>query len=276
MTGHVCHIVVTRFNVRTSITAGRDVTSEAWLRQRFDLFERFCLPGMLSQSVPHQWLVWFDANTPRELRRRAESYPGLTPVWVDGILDDESFLATLAAHVPTGASHLITTRLDNDDAVATTFLKSIQKSWHGEDDVFINFPIGYQWHDRRVYYSIQRANPFLSHVERLRRDEPHLGIRSVTGFNHETAGSSGALRQVWGSPVWVQVLHGDNVANEMKGIHRPSSSRPRGFANLSVATESASAHLVGLARSSGFLLSMPWRKRKQLAQRLRQRAEAHE
>jgi hypothetical protein len=71
--------------------------------------------------------------------------------------------------LPGRARTLITTRLDNDDTVASDFVARIQHAARGEDRLYINFPFGYQWENGRIYYYMHFANPFLSLVERLPR-----------------------------------------------------------------------------------------------------------
>lgn len=162
-------VVLTRFNVRTYVTGTTDVVSPEWVRRRLDLFETFCLPSMQAQSARCDWLVFFDAGTPPELRRRVESHSGYTPVWVDGALDNRRVREFVADRLPSHARTLITTRLDNDDAVASDFVARIQHAARGEEGLYINFPLGYQWENGSVYYYLHFANPFLSLVERLPR-----------------------------------------------------------------------------------------------------------
>src|SRR5437588_438920 len=74
-------------------------------------------------------------------------------------------------------------------------------------DAFVNFPLGYQWREGRLYYFLHRSNPFLSYVEALDRSQEQLGIRSVWHGNHDWARRAGRLTQVWTRPMWLQVLH---------------------------------------------------------------------
>ena len=48
---------------------------EAWLDDRFRLFETFCLPSVRGQTVQElSWLVFFDEATPQRFRERIDSY----------------------------------------------------------------------------------------------------------------------------------------------------------------------------------------------------------
>lgn len=266
-------IVLTRFNLRTSVTGGRDVTDEDWLHRRLTLFETFCLPSMQAQSAPHDWLVWFDSETPSAVKRRIETHRGFTPMYVEGTLDHETLISRIAGRVPAEATHLLTTRLDNDDGIASSFLARLQSVAGAADrDLFLNFPLGYQWRDGRLYYSYQSANPFLSYVERLAAQSRDRGILSVAHGNHDSVVKNGQLRQIWTPPMWLQVLHESNVANELKGVRRLAGGPPLGFVNVPLAHDSVGDRWSDVARSAANLGSLPWRKRHQLWRRVAVRA----
>ena len=264
-----CHMVLTRFNVQASITGGRDVTSRAWLEPRIELFERFCLPSMQAQSPGYEWLVWFDARTPDDLRRRIEAHTGYTAIWVDGVHDTLRAVRDIAARAPAQATHLITTRLDNDDALADGYLGAVRAALAHKGDAFVNFPLGYQWCDGRLYFSIHRSNPFLSYVEPLERAQENLGIRSVWHGNHDWARHAGRLTQVWTRPMWLQVLHGGNVANELLGVRRSLTSPPAGFPDLGLVEESWVERNCDVPSSISHILALPWRRREAVLRRLR-------
>jgi hypothetical protein len=269
LTNAPCHMVLTRFNVQTSITGGRDVISRAWLEPRIELFERFCLPSMQAQSPGYEWLVWFDARTPDDLRRRIEAHTGYTAIWVDGPHDTLRAVRDIAARTPAHATHLITTRLDNDDALADRYLQAVRTALGHKVDAFVNFPFGYQWRDGRLYFFVHRSNQFLSYVEPLDRAQENLGIRSVWNGNHDWARHAGRLTQVWTRPMWLQVLHGGNVANELLGVRRSLGSPPAGFPDLGLVEESWVQRNCDVPRSISHILALPWRRREAVLRRLR-------
>ncbi len=265
--------MLTRFNVRTSVTGTTDVVSPEWVRRRLDLFETFCLPSMQAQTAPCDWLVFFDAGTPPALRRRVESHSGYTPIWVDGALDNRRIGEFVVDRLSSRARTLITTRLDNDDAVASDFVARIQQAARGEDRLYINFPFGYQWDSGRVYYYAHFANPFLSLVERpppgaSRRRSP----MTVMSGNHDQLRGTGRLRQVWSPPMWVQVIHGGNVLNELLGVRRPSPRPPSRFPPIPLAAEQGADRQLDVARSAARLAALAWRRRERITRRIATRA----
>lgn len=86
----VKHFVITLFNIKIyqKDKAKRDVLTDEWLRERLDLFERYCLPSMKQQTdKDYVWLCLFDKET-RAIADRLEAYkaavPQFTPLFLDG------------------------------------------------------------------------------------------------------------------------------------------------------------------------------------------------
>lgn len=268
------HIVLTRFNVRLKFTSGVPSTSHEWLLPRLRLFETFCLPSMLAQTVPHQWLVLFDANTPSDIQNQIKALGVFSPVWIEGFLDNVRIADLVSRRLKPTVTHLITTRLDNDDAIADDFLFRIQKAFAGQNGTYLNFPRGYQWQNRKLYYSFQFSNPFLSYVECLRTAGKATRVSTVYSGRHAAIRKTAPVQQLWAPPMWVQVLHGGNVANEMNGIRRPRSAPPSQFSHLELSEDGWMSRAVDLLRSVGYIAVLPWRKRSQLIARCR-RALSH-
>ena len=126
---NVRHFVLTRFNLRaeTLMRYGRWPGADSdYLSRRFELFERFCLPGLARQSVPFRWLVFFSKLTPVEFRRRITSWTRrfsfLEAVFVDdeepldGERKHEAVMSAVRDRLDPSVDYYITTRIDNDDA----------------------------------------------------------------------------------------------------------------------------------------------------------------
>ncbi len=207
------HVVMTRFNVR--VAAGAPAPGEAWLRDRIHWFERFTLPSMLAQTVPPDaWILFCDADSPDWL---IERLPDCATIWrVSGV-----FTPSVAAEAVSAFGRpLITTRLDNDDAIATDYLEAVRREAPAEG--FINFLHGLQLSGDRLYRRSDPSNAFLSRCEQHHAEsvfaDPH---RSIIERHH--------VRQVKTVPMWLQVIHGRNWANEAIGI-RTSCTNLRRFA----------------------------------------------
>ena len=88
------HFLVTRFNLTVSewktTKNGEPVLSEKWLKNRFLLFENYCLPSVKNQTNQNFiWCVFFDVNTSDNYRDKikfiSDSYQNFKPIFIDGI-----------------------------------------------------------------------------------------------------------------------------------------------------------------------------------------------
>jgi hypothetical protein len=226
------HFIITRFNLRREASDGRAI-DPGWLRQRFELFERFCLPTVQAQTVQNfRWLVLLDDQTPESALRRIDCYakwPVLTPVFFAA---GEREQARRAVEEQLGGSRpraLLTTRLDNDDGVCRTFVETVQRHADAAETTLVEFPVGYVWHDERLYLDRQERNPFSTLIEPL--DGGGGGeFRTVYGTSHHEIGQGCRVVEASAEPSWVQVIHGGNVANRERGVRTPMSALGEEFA----------------------------------------------
>lgn len=105
-------------------------------------------------------------------------------------------------------SHVITTRLDNDDAVRSDFVERIQRESHFGEREFLNLSSGYVWFEGRVLRQEHLSNSFISCVE------PASDIRTVHCEQHGKLSRVGPIRQIaTGEPYWMRVCHDRNKLN---------------------------------------------------------------
>lgn len=213
------HVVLTRFNTRIP---GKPPASDDWLRARLDLMKETLLPAMSGQTVsPDRWLVLCDAGSPDWFKCEVtDDLRGVgEPVWVeDGF--DPSIVQPYAS-----SPWLITTRVDNDDCVSTEYIRRIQNQFDFTRK-FINFPYGLQYERGWTYHRVDMSNAFISLVERS--DSP---IATVFIDGHHLLKRHGKLKQVWAPPMWMQIVHGGNVANVVRGV-RSHSGHAKEFPTL--------------------------------------------
>ena len=165
------HYLVTRWNC--------DLYDLNWLKRRQKVFERFCLPSVMSQTQKDfEWLLISDSRTPDEFRVVLDSYPA-TVIYPkfnsyqfeipDVIKEDtsevmkrsiklECIREIVAEHIGVqDTEYVITSRCDNDDAISIDHISKIQKfaeaNWHGES-FWLSLTQGYKWRDG-IAYSVQ-------------------------------------------------------------------------------------------------------------------------
>ncbi|MGP1309919.1 MAG: glycosyltransferase [Phycisphaerales bacterium] len=232
------HVLLTRFNVRVRAKWSQLNNDERWLAGRFDLFETYCLPSVQHQTcADFVWLVYFDPGTPEPFMSRArealERVPQARLVTIEAF-DRELWMAPILEAVPSSASRLITTRLDNDDGLHPRFLERVRAAARTvSTPTFINLPTGCALRDGRLYRVTDRSNAFLSLVERVDvGGEPE----TVWVKPHTEAHAFAPIVQAEGEPAWLQVIHGENVSNRVRGV-RVRATGLHGF-GLTAAEES--------------------------------------
>jgi putative rhamnosyltransferase len=209
------HLILTRFNVRIEQC---DRQGLDWLEHRFDIFERFCFPSVRSQTNTNfDWIVFFHPEVPKGFRGRIQAYcacSAFRPIYFRSMFSQAMVQAAISDLLE-GFTHVITTRLDNDDAISTRFVDTIQKHFRGQDFEFLNFTNGYIWAEGRLFFGQHHSNPFISLVERTGN------CSTVYCGNHMDLGQVGPIAQIEGPPAWLQVVHGQNLSNCVWGEARP-------------------------------------------------------
>ena len=225
------HVILTRFNLATP---GRESTfrnQPGWLAGRFELFERYCLPTLAAQtSRDFRWIVYFDEGTPEPFRARIEAcrrvagfHPYFTPLF-PGERWGLSAREVLAAE-ERAAPWLLTTRLDNDDGLAVDFVARVQaaaagilQGAAGPRRTALNLTNGVVFDGRRAYALAHPSNAFSSLLE------PWETARTVWEVSHMDLAEAGPVLQVGGPAAWLQVVHGGNVSNKIRGRRVPPAA----------------------------------------------------
>lgn len=209
------HVLLTRFSVRF----GRhEPPGDNWLLYRW-MFFRDALVSSISRGSarPHEWLVFFDESAPEWLRAEIDALaPGLfTPVYLAepwGVVP-----VRRAVESVTSAPFLITTRVDSDDAVAVRFIEDIQAQFARQASLYVCFLSGVQIErGGQLFHYDEPSGPFLTYIEQRR---PHTSPRTVfQSLGHGDSRDYGPLLTIVGPPRWMQVIHGGNLANGIRGL----------------------------------------------------------
>lgn len=218
------HFILTRFNVKVAYSKSGIGLDPEWLNHRFKLFEKFCYPSVRAQlNQDFKWIVYFDGQTPQVFKDKIKQYSkwqNFIPVYVDNEFTNQVNKSILLNNLPAGVEYLITTRLDNDDAISKDFIQIIQNNFHEQNSEFINLAYGYVWKDSKLYSFKYPNNPFISLIERINKftvDE----FKTVLCKEHTQLSSIGQIKQIKTQPAWLQVVHERNVSNRIRGIRQP-------------------------------------------------------
>jgi hypothetical protein len=218
------HFVLTRFNIVTNWSAdksGNKTQTEEWLKRRFELFDEFCFPSIVNQSAMNfYWMVLFSINTPEKYKNKISEYtkafPGFIPVYLQDGEDSSARLKNEIKALLNGTeTHVITTRIDNDDAFHKNAVSLAQQAFKAQEDVFLSFNNGLQYDtDNHVLGEFRiPKNAFISRIEKIKNN----GIDTVyAGVHHTKIHEVAKVEYIDTYPSWLQIIHDGNVANTIR------------------------------------------------------------
>ncbi len=216
------HFLITRFNVlpKFDIIDGGSWDIE-WLNHRFNLFEKFCYPSVINQTNQNfKWIVFFHSKTPDIFKQKIQEYAkweNFIPVYLENRYTMETNKLTILEYLSGQTEYLITSRLDSDDAISTDYIATIQNNFLQQEFEFINFSYGYVLHGHKLYRFKYLQNPFVSLVEKV-NELSSTGFKTVFCADHTQLDSQGKVKQIKGKPGWMQLIHGKNHNNRVRGI----------------------------------------------------------
>jgi hypothetical protein len=213
------HVVMTRFNLATPGREASFRNKPDWLASRFDLFERYCLPGMAAQTCQiFEWIVYFDIDTPAVIRERIERDREIRPfhAFYTPLFDAngwrDSVFRFCGANAP---PWLLTTNLDNDDSLAIDYVERLQAAARLTEQPVpraINLANGFTLNGPRLYAHRHLSNAFTNLLERFDQN-----ARTAPSIPHMELAKHVPVQQVFGDGAWLQVVHGGNVSNKIRG-----------------------------------------------------------
>lgn len=222
------HLLLTRFNIMTEFAPAPQRLEDWWLRSRLEPFRRYCAPSVAAQTSPVPWLVFCDAASPAWFKEEIESTPGARAVYLSGPGTPQALADAVQATGLVDAPHLITSRVDSDDALARTFLETVQESFAGQRRTFVELPVGIQSLRGGLYTRVWRSNPFVSLIEQV---EPGSTPETVWCISHAQVLATQPTVTLWRRPQWMQILHESNNESVLGGGAIPrAGSRPAAFA----------------------------------------------
>jgi hypothetical protein len=222
----VDHVLLTRFNLPSPGPESYIRAQDGWLQNRVELFERYTVPSVRQQTATGRfsWLVFLDSQSPRWLLDR------LAPVIAAGLFhpvygeefSNEIIVAEARALSGQRSEMLVTTNLDNDDAIAADFVERLQELVVPGRRTALYLADGLIVHGHEAYLRHDPANAFVSVAE------PWDGAESVWCEWHNLLAERMPVRSAPGRPAWLQVVHGRNVSNRVRG----RLADPRGYRDL--------------------------------------------
>lgn len=223
------HFLITRFNIiqdwytRTNRNNANIQTNE-WLVERFRLFDTYCFPSVAAQDTHNfTWLVLFNAETPDSFKKKIDDYSAKCPmfkaVYLQPYGDESALIQDEINQVLTdNVTHVITTRLDNDDMIRCDYISMTQNAFDSSfDNVFLDYGEGFQYAEAdKMLYKLNNWS------------ESHFCTRVVTKKNRENTvlvdhsriqefGECKMMKVINGGG-WIEVVHACNAHNRIGGF----------------------------------------------------------
>lgn len=238
------HFLITRFNygwldnVAKSRT-GTAVNTPQWLEERVRLFETFCLPSVLGQTCQDfTWVLQFDPQTPVEILDRYKTTSNVEII--------QEPIADYFAQVKREKPFLLTSRLDNDDALHQSYIEAVQSCFAEKTQLLDSRGLQFDRSRDRFHTDGRRKpnSPFLTLIEKLDGDP-----KTVHYADHAKMRRHFPARRLK-QRLWCQVVHETNLLNRIRGrrLWRPDLS---GFPEvLQAATNSSLTRFMGVRKRS--------------------------
>ncbi len=218
------HFVVTRFNLKQNIwdkdKDGGSLSTDKWLKERYELFEKYCYPSLQYQSIKNfKWLVYFDENTPDLFKEKnkllQKEFDNFTPVYVSDFSHFEKELPKYIKENSIGdVDFVLTTRLDNDDCFHKDAIKTIQQHFEPKKKAIIDLKNGLAlqvFGEYKLSLKTQtKSGPFITLIEKLNSDNELL---TVYDKEHLKWINDAIFIDIDTGYYWLQTIHRRNVLN---------------------------------------------------------------
>lgn len=211
------HVIMTRFNLATPGNESALRNEVGWLEERFELFETVCLPSVAQQTNQNfTWIIYFDTDTPVQFRKRIAQLQEKFAfnAYFTELFPASGWSTSLIELVAPKTDYVLTTRLDNDDALTVDFVDRLHTAVAQNDSVIgaYNFTSGFVVANDRLYCLSHPRNAFFSWLDRNGET-----IKTAPSIQHMQLHKHGHIHQISGEGTWIQMVHTRNVSNKIRG-----------------------------------------------------------
>ena len=230
----VSHFLLTRFNLSLwkQDKLGHKVRTGLWQKERFSLFEKYCFPSVAEQTCKDfLWLVLFDENTQQEYRQKIAEYQRRCAQLMPFFLNREEtrhyvkfFSGQMKNLTEKNSKYIVSTRLDNDDALNTNYIQKIQKEIEekiGENTMMsefcLSFTWGYQYFEKFNFVEKIKFpnNHFISLVAANKESDLPRCVYEIGHMNVEKLCHTIKISDIKDA-AWLEVIHKSNASNDVK------------------------------------------------------------
>jgi hypothetical protein len=212
-----------------------------WLEGRLRLFEDFCLPSILNQHKrPDVWLLGISGernDLTEQLREIIRPHDWIVTVAQRMCGDGHEhpqrlFQREARPRIDPRSTHVISTRLDSDDALNRSFFSYLAlyvsatlEARKDLEDFWVAFPTGAQFASGECRLYNYPANHFLSRAVAIKSFLSRPSANACYGAHGDAYKMGPMFLAVTTEPMWLQNVHGGNVTNHLReGLPRLAST----------------------------------------------------
>jgi hypothetical protein len=203
------HFILTRFNLGIYDSKGdyhvKVGDPEQWMEHRIELFERYCLPSVMSQTCKNfTWVLAFDPQTPCEIICQYDYMDNIQVIFEK----PQIWLKTVAPE----CEWLITSRFDNDDMYAPDFVEKIHEQFEYCTEIIDIDYHAWDLNTNTTWTSGRKAanSPFLTLVEVWEDD-----VMTALGEEHSIMPNFYMTKKL--GVYATQIIHNRNISNQIRG-----------------------------------------------------------
>lgn len=211
------HIIIIPFNLPNDVISIYE-GENCWMDKRMELFQTYTLPSFDNQTNKDFHLViLLDPSTPKKylnvLERFENQYPFFNILYTlesKGKQYEKNLIDLYLKIRQNNSDIILAGRCDNDDAVHTYYIETVKQNI--KDFQVLSLAKGIYWDIKSNQFldSIFPTGPFLTTQSSL---DSFLNPRYEN--HHDVVRKNNSTILTKGYPMWVQVIHGENLWNRL-------------------------------------------------------------
>ncbi len=212
------HFLITRFNLRMKHWLKTDEDVSAWMDHRTQIFLKFTWPSVCAQTTKNfKWLILFDPATKEDPAYSAFIEKITEPAFIYPVFIDlnevtlvEGLKQEIDKHISPDTKHIITSRIDNDDAIHEDYIKRVQEHFIPNKNYILNFTDGLGYSDNLLSIAKRnKVNPFATYFETT----DNRDLQTVYCTGHPSLKKVAPVNHVSHKLMYLVNFHDNNVSN---------------------------------------------------------------
>ena len=199
------HFIKTRFNAPFKEKDEKRLDLK-WLNYRLDIFEKYCVPSVLSQTNQNFfWFVLIDEKTSESFKEKLNSIDKRILLYSD---DKQCF--NMMKNLCDLNQKTFISRIDSDDVYRKDFISKIQSVETDLNEYLIDINyLCFRKNDNKYYQKTNKFSHFLSFCTKNLSKYAHIS----THLQYSSLGNNFWYKRI-NEPLALEIIHGDNLYNQ--------------------------------------------------------------